>query len=77
MSAHELAHDRTAIELPTEIESTGSKLVYLYLSTAGEATIGELRTSLDMKHLSLYPVLETLASEGLVARDGETYAVAA
>lgn len=77
MSTQELAHESTAIELPAEIESTGSKLVYLYLSTAGEATIGELQTSLDMKQLSLYPVLETLSSEGLVARDGETYAVAA
>lgn len=77
MSTQELAHERTAVELPRQIESPGSKLVYLYLSTAGKATIDELRTSLDMKHLSLYPVLEVLSREGLVARDGDTYAATA
>ncbi|MCH7661758.1 MAG: TrmB family transcriptional regulator [Euryarchaeota archaeon] len=75
MSTAALTHDRTAI--PTEIESTGSKLVYLYLHTAGEATIEDLQSSLDMKQLALFPVLDTLSSEGLVTRTGETYTVAA
>lgn len=75
MSTADLTHDRTA--LPTEIESPGSKLVYLYLHTAGEATIDELQSSLGMKQLALFPVLDTLSSEGLVAREGETYTVAA
>ncbi|MEM4782391.1 MAG: helix-turn-helix domain-containing protein [Halalkalicoccus sp.] len=75
MSTAALTHDRT--EIPTEIESAGSKLVYLYLSTAGEATIEELQASLGMKQLSLYPVLDTLSSDGLVTREGERYAVAA
>jgi predicted transcriptional regulator len=75
MSATTLTHDRT--EIPTEIESTGSKLVYLYLQTAGEATIEELQSSLGMKQLALFPVLDTLSSSGLVARDGERYTVAA
>ncbi|ADJ14680.1 TrmB family transcriptional regulator [Halalkalicoccus jeotgali] len=75
MSATTLTHDRT--ELPTEIESTGSKLVYLYLHTAGEATIEELQSSLGMKQLALFPVLDTLSSEGFVDRDGETYTLTA
>lgn len=75
MSATTLTHDRT--EIPTEIESTGSKLVYLYLHTAGDATIEELQSSLGMKQLSLFPVLDTLSSEGLVDREGQRYTVAA
>ncbi|MDL5362698.1 TrmB family transcriptional regulator [Halalkalicoccus sp. NIPERK01] len=75
MSTATLTHDRT--EIPTEIESAGSKLVYLYLHTAGEATIEELQSSLGMKQLALFPVLDTLSSEGFVAREGERYAVAA
>lgn len=77
MSTTELAHDRTAVSIPDALESPGSKLVYLYLDAAGAATIEDLRTGLDMKRLSLYPVLDTLSNEGLVERDGETYAVAA
>lgn len=75
MSTAALTHDRT--EIPTEIDSTGSKLVYLYLQTAGGATIEELQASLNMKQLALFPVLNTLASEDLVTREGESYTVAA
>jgi predicted transcriptional regulator len=75
MSTAALTHDRTTI--PTEIESTGSKLVYLYIDTAGEATIEDLQSSLRMKQLALFPVLDTLSSAGLVTRKGEVYTVAA
>jgi predicted transcriptional regulator len=76
MSATELTIEQTTDAkptLPAEIESTGSKLVYLYLHAAEEATIEELRSSLDMKQLALFPYLETLEGEGLVERDGEQY----
>jgi DNA-binding MarR family transcriptional regulator len=82
MSATELAHKRTAAEtdadfdLPTGIDSTGSKLVYLYLDAVEAATIEELQESLGMKQLALFPVLDTLAGEGLVERHGDTYAAA-
>lgn len=75
MSVTPLTHDRSTI--PAEIDSTGSKLVYLYLDTAGDATIDELQSALGMKQLALFPVLDTLSTEGLVTRDGERYAVAA
>ena len=75
MSTAALTHDRT--EIPAEIESASSKLVYLYLHTAGEATVEELQSSLGMKQLALFPVLQTLESEDLITRDGETYALAA
>lgn len=77
MSTTELTIEQTSdtaeLALPDEIDSTGSKLVYLYLNAATEATIDELQSSLRMKQLALFPYLETLTSEGLVERDGERY----
>lgn len=76
MSTTELTFEQTSaaeLTLPDEIDSTGSKLVYLYLRAADEATVDELQSSLRMKQLALFPYLETLTSEGLVERDGEQY----
>jgi DNA-binding IclR family transcriptional regulator len=39
------------------------------------ATVTELTETLDMKKLSLYSILGTLADEGLVERRDETYHV--
>jgi DNA-binding IclR family transcriptional regulator len=68
--------DAKQIALPNELDSTSSKLVYLYLRTAGECTVDDLQSSLDMKKISLYPLLQTLSKQGLVDRDGETYSLA-
>ena len=62
--------------LPNCIDSTGGKLVYLYLDTAGPTTISELADALDMGKLSLYSVLDALAGKDVVAVDGETYGLA-
>jgi predicted transcriptional regulator len=59
--------------IPADIDSPSSKLVYLYLRTRGECTVDELQSSLGMRKISLYPLLEGLATKGLVDRDGETY----
>lgn len=63
--------------VPDELDSTGSKLVYLYLDASNGADISALRESLDMKTISVYPILQTLVSKGLVERDGEQYHVVA
>ena len=60
--------------LPASMETTGPKLVYLYLQVVEETTIEELAETLGMKLLTLYPMLNTLESDGLVVRNGETYA---
>ena len=76
MSATELTFEHTSdteLTIPAEIDSTGSKLVYLYLHATEAATIEELQSSLHMKQLALFPYLETLTSEGLVERDGQQY----
>jgi predicted transcriptional regulator len=68
--------DAKQIALPNELDSASSKLVYLYLRTAGECTVDDLQSSLDMKKISLYPLLKSLSKQGLVDRDGETYSLA-
>lgn len=68
--------DAEPIALPTELDSTPSKLVFLYLRTAGECTVDELQSALDMKKISLFPLLKNLSKKGLVERDGESYSTA-
>jgi DNA-binding IclR family transcriptional regulator len=63
-----------AATLPAELNSPRAKLVYLYLSTHGGATLSELQDGLDMKKLSLYSILRTLTDQQLVARDADYYA---
>jgi predicted transcriptional regulator len=67
----------TTDTLPSAISSPAAKLVYFYLDSAGPTRISELAAALDMRKLSLYSVLDALASEGLVDNDGETYGVTA
>lgn len=60
-----------------DLESPRSKLIYLYLLVGGEATANELRSTLDVTGLSLYPTLDVLCDRGLVERVGEHYRPAA
>jgi len=62
--------------LPSTMETTGPKLVYLYLQVVEETTIDDLAGTLGMKMLTLYPMLGTLKDEGLIEQDGETFALA-
>lgn len=62
------------VALPDEFETTGAKLVYLYLDVQGEATADELQAALGMKKTTLYPLLRTLTATGLVDRTGTEYA---
>jgi DNA-binding MarR family transcriptional regulator len=71
-------HSRTtpaldAPSIPSELESPRAKLVYLFLSTHGEATVTELQSGLDMKKISLYSILSTLCERGLIDQDAERY----
>lgn len=60
-------------EIPTTLQSPRPKLVYLYLAQ-GEASVDALQADLDISKISLYPILRTLTSHGLVERvDGETF----
>ncbi|WP_135819728.1 helix-turn-helix domain-containing protein [Halostella litorea] len=59
--------------LPGELDSPCAKLVYLYLSTRGEATVERLRKELDLEKITLFSILDTLASRGLVREECGTY----
>ncbi|WP_253736465.1 TrmB family transcriptional regulator [Halohasta salina] len=65
--------DPTSVTVPAELTSDGTKLVYLYLQVTGESTVDELNQSLEMKTISLLPILNTLVGMDLVAREGNTY----
>lgn len=65
--------DPESVSVPTELSSDGTKLVYLYLRLTGESTLAELNQSLEMKTISLIPILETLVNRDLVSRDGNAY----
>ncbi|MFB6133560.1 MAG: helix-turn-helix domain-containing protein [Halanaeroarchaeum sp.] len=54
--------------LPGELESPRGKLVYLYLTQSGGATLADLKEGLGLGSLTLYSVLKTLRERGLVTR---------
>lgn len=62
--------------MPDDVESPTGKLVYLYLATAGEAAVEEMAAHLDMKRISLFSVLQTLAGRGVVEDTGGRYRLA-
>ncbi|ERH02120.1 MAG: sugar-specific transcriptional regulator TrmB [Halonotius sp. J07HN6] len=71
-----IAETAAQVSLPGELESPRAKLVYLFLSMNGTVTISELQESLDMKKISLYSVLKCLEKENLIAKNGDSYALA-
>jgi len=62
-----------AIDVPTDLHSSETKLVYLCLAVRNGATVDELHEALDIRKISLFPVLRTLTDRDVVARDGATY----
>lgn len=71
----EASADPRVVSLPDTLQSPRTKLVYLYLRTAAGAKTAELKRSLGMQALALYPILETLVDEGLVERVDDEYVV--
>lgn len=59
--------------MPTELRSPRAKLVYLFLSVHGTATVSELQASLNMKKISLYSILKCLEQQQLISKNGEQY----
>jgi DNA-binding HxlR family transcriptional regulator len=71
------ADEAGAGSLPSTLDTTGSKLVYLYVNTVGETTVKDINRMLDMEMLTLLPTLGTLEAAGLVERHGDTVRVTA
>jgi DNA-binding IclR family transcriptional regulator len=68
--------DGREVAVPDGVESARAKLVYLYLATAGRATVDELADQLSMQKMALFSVLDTLDAGGLVEADGDRYRLA-
>jgi len=62
-----------AIDVPNDLTSAESKLVYLFLTASDGATMEELHDALDIRKISLFPVLRTLTERNVVIREGSTY----
>ncbi|NHN48269.1 TrmB family transcriptional regulator [Halostella sp. JP-L12] len=62
--------------LPTELNSPCAKLVYLYVSVTGETTVDDVQDALDLQKITLFGVLDTLTSQGVVEKTGDRVAAA-
>ena len=70
-------HQLTAaneLTVPDEVTSPQAKLVYLTLLITDEARATDLQQLLDLPKITLFAVLESLATQDLVQRTGEYYA---
>lgn len=65
--------DRIAIDVPEGLASAESKLVYVFLAASNGATVEELNDALDIRKISLFPVLRTLTERNVVTREGAAY----
>ncbi|AZH27178.1 TrmB family transcriptional regulator [Haloplanus aerogenes] len=64
-------------DLPDDLTAADSKLVYLFVAVSDGATVDDLQASLDIKKISLFPVLDTLSKRGLIERVDDEYVAAA
>lgn len=69
---HQHQPDAT-IDLPDRFETSGTKLIYLYLRIENEATIDEIQAALGIKKLTLYSLLQTLTATDHISREGAKY----
>ncbi|AZH23878.1 TrmB family transcriptional regulator [Haloplanus aerogenes] len=73
MSATQFDTPDTGIDVPDDLTSAESKLVYLFLTATDGASIDELHDALDIRKISLFPVLRTLTERDVIAREGAIY----
>jgi len=73
LDAETAGRDRPSIDVPESLQSAESTLVYVFLAAADGATVEELHEALDLRKITLFPVLDTLATRDVIGRDGERY----
>ncbi|WP_435066437.1 MarR family transcriptional regulator [Haloplanus sp. C73] len=62
----------TQLDVPDELNASDSKLVYLFVAASDGATVDDLAENLDLKKITLFPVLDILSKRNLIDRiDGE------
>jgi len=62
-----------SFDVPDDITATDSKLVYLFVTVSDGVTVDDLQSTLDMRKISLFPVLDTLTDRGLIDRVDDEY----
>ncbi|RCU46064.1 hypothetical protein DU504_01370 [Haloplanus salinus] len=71
-----IARTTDRLDLPDDLTAADSKLVYLFVAVSDGATVDDLQTALDIKKISLFPVLDTLSERGLIERVEDEYVAA-
>ena len=71
-----VARTTDRLDLPDDLTAADSKLVYLFVAVSDGATVDDLQTALDIKKISLFPVLDTLSERGLIERVEDEYVAA-
>jgi DNA-binding MarR family transcriptional regulator len=72
-----IARATDRLDLPDDLTAADSKLVYLFVAVSDGATIDDLQAGLDIKKISLFPVIDTLSERGLIERVDDEYVAAA
>lgn len=67
------AGDATDEPIPADLESERAKLVYLAVRVHAPVEVGELKETLGMPGLALFPILATLARKGHVEQSANAY----
>lgn len=75
MTALQAPTREAVTRLPPELSPTG-KLVYLFLTERGDATVEDLKAALGVPQIRLYPTLKSLERRDLVDRTDDTFTVA-
>lgn len=73
MSEQSDAVSSTSFRIPDSLASPRSKLIYLYISVSGGASVSELKEALQEPLLTIYKILSTLLERQLIKRDGERF----
>ena len=71
-----IARTADRFDLPDDLTAADSKLVYLFVAVSDGVTVDDLQTALDMKKISLFPVLDTLSERGLIECVEDEYVAA-
>lgn len=71
MTTQTIGRPTDDIAVPDGLSAAESKLVYLFVATSGGATLDDLQSSLDLKKITLFPVLHALSERGLIERSDD------
>ena len=63
------------ISVPDGINSSTAKLIYVYIKSVASTTLEQLSSSLNMKKITVYPIISTLIKKGFITQSNNIYKV--